>query len=249
MPVINLPNGTLYNVQTLLADGDSNAKLTKSNKSGKGYLTFGLSLAPAHTSGYQTCASSSPGCRAACLFTSGHGRMDSVQNARIAKTRFYFEQRDTFMEQLRSEIRAAVKKANKKDLEPAIRLNIVSDLMWEQSGIMEEFPTVQFYDYTKHTKRMLNWCAGKLPENYHLTFSRSECNHNDCLKVLNAGGNVTVVFDNKDLPKQWYTRNVINGDETDLRFLDPENVVVGLYMKGDGKKDKSGFVVHLPVVN
>lgn len=249
MPVIKLPNNTLYNVQSLLADGDSNAKLSKSNKSSKGYLTFGLSLAPAQTSGYQTCASSSPGCRAACLFTSGHGRMQPVQDARIAKTIFYFEQRELFMHNLRLEIVKAINKANKKGLYPAIRLNIVSDIQWEQTGIIQEFPEVQFYDYTKHTKRMLNWCAGKLPVNYHLTFSRSECNHNDCLKVLNAGGNVTVVFDNKQLPKEWYTKPVINGDETDLRFLDPKNVVVGLYMKGDGKKDKSGFVVSLPVVN
>lgn len=248
MPVIKLPNGTDYNVQSLLADGDSNAKLTKSNKSDKGYLTFGLSLAPAHTSGYQTCASSSPGCRAACLFTSGHGKMSTVQAARIAKTRYYFEQRDAFMEQLRNEIRAAIKKANKKDLHPAIRLNIVSDLMWEQSGIISEFPEVQFYDYTKHYKRMIKWCDGELPSNYHLTFSRSEENEQQCLSVLQHGGNVTVVFDNKDWGKKWNGYRIINGDETDLRFLDPENVIVGLYMKGDGKKDKTGFVVHLPVV-
>lgn len=248
MPVINLPNGTLYNVNSLLADGDSNAKLTKSDKSAKGYLTFGLSLAPANTSGYQTCASSSPGCCAACLFTSGHGKMSNVQNARIAKTRFYFEQRDLFMHNLRLDIQAAERKAAKKNLHCAIRLNIVSDLMWETTGIIQEFPNIQFYDYTKHYKRMLNWCKDGLPSNYHLTFSRSEENEIQCLNILQNGGNVTVVFDNKALPKRWNSYKVINGDETDLRFLDPKNVVVGLYMKGDGKKDKTGFVVSLPVV-
>lgn len=248
MPVINMPDGTLYNVKTLLADGDSNAKLTKSNKSGKGYLAFGLSLAPANTSGYQTCPSSSPGCRAACLFTSGHGRMKPVQAARIAKTRYYFEQRQQFLHQLYLEIEAAQLKAKKKNLQCAIRLNIVSDLMWETTNIIQVFPDVQFYDYTKHYKRMLNWCYGRLPKNYHLTFSRSEENEQECLVVLQHGGNVTVVFDNKELPKRWNNYKVINGDETDLRFLDKPNSVVGLYMKGDGKKDKTGFVLSLPVV-
>ena len=245
MITVKLPNGSEYVVKSLLADGDSNAKLTKSNESGKGYLTFGLSLSPAQTSGYQTCSSSSAGCRAACLFTAGHGATQPVKDARIAKTIAYFEQRDTFMGMLESELAKASKKAAKQNKRCAVRLNIVSDVMWENEGLMELFPEIQFYDYTKHVKRMLKFCEGKLPANYHLTFSRSECNHNDVLKVLNAGGNVTVVFNSKDFPKEWNTRKVINGDETDLRFLDPKNVIVGLYHKGDGKKDKSGFVVNL----
>lgn len=244
---VKLVDGSDYTLSKLLADGDSNAKLSKSDGSGKGYLTYGLSLSPANTSGYQTCASSSPGCRAACLFTAGHGRFDPVKTARIAKTRLFFEQRDTFYKMLRKELLAACRKADKEDKRLAVRLNIVSDIMWENEGIPQAFPQIQFYDYTKHAKRMLKYCEGSTnwPSNYHLTFSRSECNHNDCLKVLNAGGNVTVVFNNKGMPQYYLTKKVINGDETDLRFLDPKNVVVGLYHKGDGKKDKTGFVVNL----
>lgn len=249
MLTVKLPDGSDYQIKTLLANGDSNTKLSKSNKSGKGYLTFGLSLAPAHTSGYNTCASSSPGCRAACLFTAGHGRMDSVQRCRIAKTRLFFEERDAFMELLSIELRQAERKAEKKDLHCAVRLNVVSDVMWETTGIIQKFPNIQFYDYTKHYKRMLNWCQAGLPANYHLTFSRSEENEQQCSSVLQSGGNVTVVFDNKVFPKKWNGYKVISGDETDLRFLDKQNVVVGLYMKGDGKKDKSGFVIHLPVLS
>lgn len=247
MPLVTFDDGTEYNVQSLLADGDSNFKLSKSNASGKGFLTFGLSLAPANVSGYNVCASSSPGCRAACLYSSGMGKIHAVQRCRIAKTKLFFEQRTVFLDMLYKELHAAVKKGKKDDKEIAVRLNVLSDIKWEeiQTDIFHTFESIQFYDYTKHAKRMLRWCGGTLPFNYHLTFSRSECNHDDCLKVLNAGGNVTVVFNKKELPKEWNTRKVVNGDETDLRFLDPKNVVVGLYMKGDGKKDKTGFVVNL----
>lgn len=242
---VKMPDGSTYEIKSLLADGDSNAKLTKSNKSGKGYLTFGLSLSPAHTSGYQTCASSSPGCRAACLYTSGHGRTSTVQRCRVAKTIAFFEQREMFMAMLYEELNKAYKKAQKQDKDCAVRLNIVSDVMWETEGVPQAFPLIQFYDYTKHYKRMLKYTAEKLPTNYHLTFSRSEVNEKQCMEVLYAGGNVTVVFDNKNFPKEWNGFPVVNGDETDLRFLDPRQSVVGLYMKGDGKKDTTGFVVNL----
>ena len=37
---------------------------------------------------------------------------------------------------------------------------------------------------------------------------------------------------------------VVNGDESDLRFLDPRNSIVGLKAKGKAKKDTTGFVVN-----
>jgi hypothetical protein len=37
---------------------------------------------------------------------------------------------------------------------------------------------------------------------------------------------------------------VIDGDLSDLRFLDRTGVVVGVRAKGKAKKDVSGFVVH-----
>jgi hypothetical protein len=52
---------------------------------------------------------------------------------------------------------------------------------------------------------------------------------------------VAAVF--KDVPDTWQGFPVINGDESDLRFLDPAGVVVGLKAKGDAKKDASGFVI------
>ena len=82
-----------------------------------------------------------------------------------------------------------------------------------------------------------------MPSNYHLTFSRSECNEAQCLEVMARGGNVAAVF--AAPPAQWNGRPVIDGDKSDLRFLDPRGVVVGLTAKGAlGKRDTSGFVIR-----
>jgi hypothetical protein len=89
---------------------------------------------------------------------------------------------------------------------------------------------------------MLQFLNGELPENYHLTFSRKEDNDGFVENVLERGGNVAVVF-RKELPLTWKGKKVVNGDETDLRFLDEKNVVVGLKAKGKGRKNQSGFIV------
>lgn len=245
MPTDILVNGEIYTVGALLGKGDSNAKLAKSDDSGKGFLTYGLSLAAGNLSGYEVCASRSAGCSAACLYTSGMGQVHSVQRARIAKTKFFFEQREKFLAQLGTELFDANKRAIKLGKRLAVRLNVLSDIMWEKIAphFFHAFPKVMFYDYTKHYKRMTLFCAAQLPANYHLTFSRSECNEREAELVLHMGGTVAVVFDNANLPAKWKGYPVINGDETDLRFLDKPGSVVGLYAKGKGKKDVSGFVV------
>jgi hypothetical protein len=59
---------------------------------------------------------------------------------------------------------------------------------------------------------------------------------------MKAGLNVAVVFRN-GLPKTWQGLPVVDGDETDLRFLDRRNCIVGLVEKGMAKVDSTGFVV------
>jgi hypothetical protein len=126
---------------------------------------------------------------------------------------------------------------------PCVRLNGTSDLGWEGIAreLMQKYPDVQFYDYTKVLGRMLRFLEGKFPSNYHLTFSKSESNDADVLQVLQNGGNVAVVF--KNMPVQYNGYNVVDGDASDLRFLDSTNVIVGLKAKGKARKDTSGFVV------
>lgn len=221
----------------------NNAKLVKGEK--LGYLTLGLSLAPHTMSGVNLCPHASKGCAAACLFSAGMGRFENVAAARIAKAKFFNEKQFDFLAQLEKEIAAGVKQAAKLGKKLAIRLNVLSDVAWERLGIIQKFPDVQFYDYTKNSFRALQFAAGTLPANYHLTFSRSESNQLAVEKVSAAGVNVAVVFAGKTLPATYLGKKVVSGDESDLRFLDEKNVIVGLSSKGKAKKDETGFVVNV----
>jgi len=220
-----------------------NAKTVKGESFG--FKTYGIHLSPSDKSGHNVCKWASRGCRAACLDTAGRGAMSNVQKARIAKTRFLFEEPESFLAQLRKEIRSATRSAERHNLVPCFRLNLTSDVAWEDMGIIEDFPELTFYDYTKSAARVSQFIEGKLPSNYHLTYSRSERRGDDltCFSFLKAGGNVAVVF-RGSLPETWQGFPVINGDETDLRFLDRPGAVIGLVEKGRAKRDASGFVVE-----
>ena len=109
---------------------------------------------------------------------------------------------------------------------------------------MDAFNPCRFYDYTKSLKRFTRFLNGELPENYHLTYSRSE-ETTDALVIAlcKSGGNVAVVFRER-LPETWLGFEVLNGDENDLRFKDKKGCIVGLIEKGLAKKDETGFVVE-----
>jgi hypothetical protein len=219
----------------------SNMKTMKGE--GRGYRTFVLHLAPSTVSGYNTCPMASAGCAAACLNTAGRGVYANTQNARIRKTRLFFEDRETFLALLVADINAAIRRTEKAGLVPVFRLNGTSDIRWETvpvmgfRNIMTMFPEVTFYDYSALPNRR------NLPPNYSLTFSRKENNDAQIPVAMANGMNVAVVFAGPTLPDMWNGYTVINGDTDDLRFLDPKGVVVGLKAKAKAKKDISGFVV------
>jgi hypothetical protein len=232
----------------LLTQGD--AKTSKGEAAG--YLTGILYLAPFNLSGRNVCPHASEGCAAACLFSAGMGAFANVQGARIAKTKAFFRDPKAFVETLSQDIEALKRKAARLGLSPCVRLNGTSDLPWENLGgqlgvcLMRRFPDVAFYDYTKNPARVRAWIEGRMPANYSLTFSRSECNGETALELAKAGANVAVVFatkKGKDLPETWAGRPVVDGDLNDLRFLDGPGRIVGLRAKGKAKKDTSGFVV------
>lgn len=206
---------------------------------GKGYLTGIMYLAPASLSGVNMCPKSSAGCRAACLFSAGRGRFESIERARLTKTLAYLYDTPRYIETIKKSIKSLLVKAKNKDLIPVVRLNGTSDILWElNSDIIQSFPLVQFYDYTKISKRF----SFLIPANYHLTFSLSESNDADALQVLKRGYSVAAVFRDANLPDTLWGYAVTNGDETDLRFLDARGVIIGLKAKGKAKKDQSGFV-------
>ena len=240
-------------MKTLLSI-DTNAKTVKGQ--GKGFLTGILYLAPVKESGtINVCPHASKGCAVACLFTAGRGAMSPVRNARIAKTLAFVRDRAGFMATLAGDVAKLARKAEKAGMTPCVRLNGTSDLPWENipcmkgmetfKNIMEAFPSIQFYDYTKNPNRVASYLAGEMPSNYHLTFSRSENNGKVALSILKSGGNVAMVFSSDKLPPHFEGALVVNGDETDLRFLDPRGAIVGLKAKGKARKDQSGFVIHV----
>jgi hypothetical protein len=226
----------------------ANPKIQKGTK--MGYLSFILHLAPADLSGKETCPKRTAGCTAACLNTAGRGGMfkrgentNMIQKARIRKTQYFFNERDAFMLDLYKDIQKAIKFAERQGLTPVFRLNGTSDLSWEKytvpstgQNIFEYFSFVQFYDYTKVLGRKVKHLT-----NYHLTFSKADGNDSDVAEALFQGMSVVAVYDK--IPA-----GVPSADETDLRFLDPKGVMLGLKAKGRAKKDYSGFVIRVAEV-
>jgi hypothetical protein len=225
----------------------------------QGYNTYILHLAPANLSGYETCAKRTTGCTAACLNLAGRGGMfkkgettNVIQQARIRKTKMFFENRVDFMATLVKDIELGIKQSARLNLIPVFRLNGTSDLAFEKyevvrngqlfRNIFTAFPEVTFYDYTRILGRKVANIA-----NYSLTFSAADGNDIDVMKAIAQGYNVATVFGLKKteaMPETYMGLPVFNGDESDLRFLDPKGVIVGLYAKGKAKKDTTGFVKY-----
>ena len=221
----------------------SNSKIKKVGTNEE-YIIAGLSLMPSdYVKGVNVCAMSKlAGCRETCLVWAGRGSFKPVIDARTRKTVLYRDNKQGFMSMLRGDIYAFIEDCKRFKLKPAIRLNVISDINFLE--IIKEFPTVQFYDYSKVISRHKK----TMPSNYHLTFSYSEANKKyiDLFKpIWKTNYNIAVVFKGKTLPKTFKGRKVINGDITDHRFLDIKGVVVGLLAKGKAKKDNSGFALEV----
>lgn len=261
-------SGSYFNLLT-----PGNPKTVKGMK--KGFWTFILHFAPTDLSGFQVCPMATAGCTLACLNLAGRGgiakggnlsyfavamkrRTNTVQAARIRRTVRFFNEREAFMADLVADIMKAVRFCAKHGFTPVFRLNGTSDIRWETIGctvlnhpfrsVMHAFPMLQFYDYTKLTNRK------NVPANYHLTFSVADGNHDAAKAAYASGMNLAVVFRDKATVARYEETGfwtgetfalVVNGDESDLRFLDGEPgkpVVTALYAKGPAKRDRSGFV-------
>jgi hypothetical protein len=241
----------------LIASGQ-NAKTVKGD--GTEYETAIMYLAPFTMAGAGNVCSMAAiaACWEGCLNTAGRGAFNNVQKARIRKTKLYMQEREAFLATLVVDLVKFVAYCQRKGVKPCVRPNGTSDIMWEKghpvtrngtrfASIMEAFPEVQFYDYTKIFKRV----DKPLPSNYSLTLSYSGANTwygEEVWKRVHAGkANAAVVYRSRARVEQVLADQpykVIDGDETDMRFLDPQGgYVVALYAKGKAKKDTSGFVV------
>lgn len=236
----------------LLTAEHGNAKILAG--SGRGVMGLVLHLAPASLSGFNVCSHASAGCANACLNHSGRNQAGTMDRARVSRTLALLEHPGAFLTVLAAEISAAAARATRDGKLLAVRLNGTSDLLWERISpeLFRLFPTVQFYDYTKIPGRFSDAYRARwsFPENYDLTFSRSEENGPIVESLLAAGAaRVAVAFDTpkgEALPATYLGRPVIDADAHDWRFSDPVGVVAGLRAKGPkGKADDSGFVVRV----
>ncbi|QDP53050.1 MAG: hypothetical protein GOVbin3107_48 [Prokaryotic dsDNA virus sp.] len=230
-------------VKNLLSKG-GNAKINKNE-----VTTYNLSLAPykQNAKGTNICPKASKGCALACLFTAGRGKFTNVQQARINKTNYYLFDRQKFINQLAKEINKIAIKSKLTNEIFALRLNTLSDVdfvyqlkKYADLDLLNDdtYKNIIVYDYTAIPGKVKKY----LDTRYHVTLSRKEDNEQDVMNVLNAGGNVSIVFRN-ELPDTYKGFKVVDGDKTDLEMTKYKNVVLGLKAKGDAKKDTTGFVV------
>ena len=231
----------MKNMSKLLSNGSSNAKTKKNQRP-----TKILYLHPSKIEGKEMCPFASEGCRMSCLNTAGRGAMQSVQDARIRRTKQYVLNRDAFYNQLYKEIQSFSKYYVNKGKEVAIRLNGTSDqpLVETMFRQVRRFNyNIVFYDYTKNHKKA-GTRYGIDGNRYVVAFSYSEKegSESQALDVLEGGGIAAIVFD--ELPKTWHGYPVVNGDERDDLMVDIEGpAILGLVAKGKAKHDTSGFVV------
>jgi hypothetical protein len=231
---------------------DTNAKTIKGEK--YGIKTAILYLMPAMQSGVQLCPmAETAGCEKACLFTAGRGAMSNVMLSRLRKTLYFNQYRDLFMNQLQNELIRERAKAKRKGYKLIVRLNGTSDIRWENVGIgyayaniMQALPDIQFYDYTKIANRK------HIPANYDLTFSYSGVPDYApyVAKAVANGERIAVVFRDRSIVDAMLANGetflglpIVDGDNSDVRHLEPKNVIVALYAKGKARNDQSGFVV------
>ena len=227
------------------------SKLAKNMK--VNVMTYCTYFAPADISGYDVCSHSTPECRLGCLNTSGRVKVESysnkhiIENARIKRTKLLYEHREFFMQWLIAEITTAKRKAEKLNYIFSIRLNGTSDINWQMIkyddlNIFDTFPLTPFYDYTKNHNKFNN-----TPINYHLTYSYTGKNWNECIKLMALGFNIAMVFNVKketDLSQYYKGYSVINGDLNDYRIADANGIIVGLKWKRIANKENEKQVIN-----
>ena len=224
-------------------------------------MTYNIYLAPAtlardENHPHLNVCPFSKNCAKSCLNGSGHNKCDilargiehsKTNRSRIKKTHLFYDDRELFMSILLHELERYKMKAIQMDMDFAVRLNCTSDLspelfVFNGMNILELYPNVMFYDYTKEPKR-LN--TQKKYDNYDVTFSFDGENWDICEKYLKEGGKVAVVFDchsgkEQILPKFYKGYKVIDGNNNDMRYLNEGGTIIGLHYHRVANNYKNG---------
>lgn len=215
--------------------------------------TYCVYLASADLSGYNVCPNSTM-CKDNCLMGSGQNKLsrmsgkNTIDKARITKTRLFFANREVFMHLMVHEINLHKKRAENMGHEFSIRLNATSDINPQlfhvanidgsKTNIFEMYKDTPIYDYTKVPNRLE---VAKQFSNYDITWSLDGSKENEIIakQYLSNGGKVAVVFGTKTFPKTFMGYPVIDGDAYDARYKDG-NVIVGLMFKKTAENYKNG---------
>lgn len=190
------------------------------------------------------------GCMEDCLVGAGLAEVyESINQARQARTDYWHNEQERFLVQLSRELENFSRLCAKQRVQGVVRLNVMSDVSWEDYDVPQSFPELQFYDYTKKARR---FHGQRQPDNYRLMFSYSGAEHyqsqvQSFLKSY-SDAPMAVVFRNKNFPWTFMGREVINGDNSDWVNVNHRGVVVGLVAKGPAKTNTNGFVVDNDVI-
>lgn len=247
--------GLSHRVGNWLTRYDQNTKYAHTSER----LTFGLSLMPARSAyawakchgmafatdalaAFSVCDWSTRGCRKVCVAFAGKGKFDNTQAGRTARTLLWAVDPDAAYTLLVHHLRRIVRKYGAERV--AIRLNTFSDIAWENvlpAEFWAEFAQVQFYDYTKSEARALSL---DLPPNYDITYSASERDDVDSIRMMARQTRVAVVIGqaaNAPKPDTWAGMFVADGNATDARYNEPSySTIVLLGALGKAAHQKVG---------
>jgi hypothetical protein len=187
--------------------------------------------------------SKNAGCFDLCLKSAGRGKFNNVVNARNNKSNLYNNDYEIFIKLLVSELQLHVTNCKKNNVNPSARLNVLSDIPYENTFIFDLFEEIYFYDYTKRANRLK---ACNDIKNYKLMFSYSgkQEYQKQVNQALQFDNPIAVVFKN-EFPKTFLNRPVFDGDLSDIDNSTKDNHIIALKAKGSlARNSFNNFVVN-----
>ena len=217
----------------------SDAKTVKGEKVGIKTAVCYMSSADILTSKTLCAFAELAGCKEGCLRESGHLGMEHGQLAMIRRTLLYLYAFEIFKMLAQAEI---MKHSVQYGDDLAVRPNGTTDE--DFTWLIELFPNVQFYDYTKILNRVIK---NTLP-NYDLTYSFSPYSAKSLqhgLEAIKRGYRVAVAFNTANtkgeayqVPDTFLGHKLVSFDDHDARFLDAPNAIGSLTRKGSSVKTR-----------